>query len=77
MEFKRKSIRKTELTVCPKCAIPVSIQAVKCPQCTSDIPKHTHGPEELHLPEKVTAESYPIRQDERELFQEKVAKTSL
>ena len=40
MDFKREHITNNE-SPCPQCATHVSIQAVKCPHCTSDISRHT------------------------------------
>lgn len=70
MEFKKQNIRKNDLTPCPQCATLVKIQAVKCPQCTSDISDHTSRVrEELGNLEKVTAELSELHKKEQELFQ--------
>ena len=78
MDFKRQNVRKKDLTPCPQCATPVSIQAVKCPQCTSIISKHTHMVQnELQRLEVVTAELNEIHQKEMELIQEGAATTPM
>ena len=76
MDFKREHVTKNDLTPCPQCATPVNIRAVKCPQCTSDIARHTQNVrDELQKLEKVTAELNEIHLKEMELFQQEAGQT--
>lgn len=69
LEFRRQHVRKNDMTACPQCATLVKIQAVKCPQCTSDISLHTEMVrEELGKLERVTAALGDLHRRERELF---------
>jgi hypothetical protein len=42
LEFKRQHITRQNQTPCPECAVPVSVQARKCPHCGSEIADYTH-----------------------------------
>jgi len=41
LEFKRQHITRQNQTPCPECAVLVSVQAKKCPHCSSEIAAHT------------------------------------
>ena len=70
MEFRKQHVTKNDLTPCPQCATMVKIQAVKCPQCTSDISEHTQKiREELQKLAEVTTELNELHKKEMELFQ--------
>ena len=69
MDFRKQHVTKNDLTPCPQCATLVKIQAVKCPQCTSDISGHTQKiREELQKLSEVTAELNELHKKEMELF---------
>ncbi|MCH9024750.1 MAG: SH3 domain-containing protein [candidate division Zixibacteria bacterium] len=68
MDFKREHVKNDE-TPCPKCATFVSIRAVKCPQCTSDISQHTKNVrEELNKLKEVTGQLHDLHRQEMELI---------
>ncbi len=70
MEFKRENIINND-TPCPKCATLVSVQAVKCPQCTSDISRHTKKVrDELSKLKEVTEELHELHRQEVELIRQ-------
>jgi hypothetical protein len=78
MEFKKQHVRRNHLTPCSQCATPVSIQASKCPHCTSDIAPHTrHVREELQRLKEITAELYEIHKKELELLRQEASETPL
>lgn len=41
LDFKRQHITRQNQTPCPECAVPVSVQARKCPHCGSEIAEYT------------------------------------
>ncbi len=73
MDFKKEYIKNNE-TPCPKCATLVNIQAVKCPQCTSDISQHTKKVrDELNKLKKVTEELNELHRKEMELIRQEAS----
>ena len=73
MDFKREYIKNNE-TPCPKCATLVNIQAVKCPQCTSDISQHTKKVrDELNRLEEVTEQLHELHRQEVELIKQEAS----
>jgi uncharacterized protein YgiM (DUF1202 family) len=73
MDFKKEYI-KNNGTPCPKCATIINIQAVKCPQCASDISQHTKKVRnELDKLKKVTQELNELRRKEMELFKQEAS----
>jgi len=73
MDFKREHVKNDE-TPCPKCATLVNIQAVKCPQCTSDISQHTKKVrDELSKLKEVTEELHDLHRQEVELIRQEAS----
>ena len=71
LEFKKQNIKKNDLTPCPQCATLVNINANKCPQCTSDISKHTQTVrEQLDRLNQVTAQLHELHKREMEVYQQ-------
>lgn len=78
MDFKSQNVRNKDQTSCPQCATLVSIQANKCPQCTSDIAQHTQVVREvLQKLEEVTDELGRLHQKETELIQQQAGQMPL
>ncbi len=70
MDFKREYVKNNE-TPCPKCATLVNIQAVKCPQCTSDISQHTRKVrDELARLDEVTEQLHELHRQEVDLIRQ-------
>jgi hypothetical protein len=69
MEFKKNYVKQNDQTPCPQCATLVSIQASKCPHCTSEISEHTQKVrQELQKLSAVTEELYALHKSQMELF---------
>jgi len=78
MDFKSQHVKNNNQTPCPQCATLVSIQANKCPQCTSDIADHTQlVREELQRLTEVTEELYELHQKEMELLHQEAGQKPL
>ena len=78
MEFKGQHVKHKDRTPCPQCATLVSIQANKCPQCTSDISQHTAVVREaLQKLAEVTNELGRLHRQETELIQQQVEQMPL
>ena len=71
LEFKKQNIKKNDLTPCPQCATLVHINANKCPQCNSDISKHTKTIRaKLDRLNQVTAQLHELHKREMEVYQQ-------
>ncbi len=71
LDFKKQNIKKNDLTPCPQCATLININANKCPQCTSDISKHTKTVrEQLDRLNQVTAQLHELHKREMEVYQQ-------
>ncbi len=78
MEFKSQNVRNKDQTSCPQCATLVSIQANKCPQCTSDISQHTQVVREvIQKLAEVTDELGRLHHQETELIQQQAGQMQL
>jgi hypothetical protein len=69
LQFKKEKIRKGNMTPCPECATLISVNANKCPHCTSNITDHNQKiRSELNKLNDLSIQLYDLHKRQMELY---------
>jgi Bacterial SH3 domain len=69
LQFKREKIRKGNMTPCPECATLISVNANKCPHCTSNITDQNQKiRSELNKLNELSVQLYDLHKRQMELY---------